>query len=81
MSKAAEITVYMVIGAIVACCLWVVGSVVHITLWYPDRIVSDKMWAMAGGAFTLLNALGMALIINVLSSSKQAQQVQSPQIK
>ena len=71
MSKAAEITVYMVIGAVVLCCILVVVPVAHVTIWYPDRVLPEKTLGLASTAFTVLSSIGMALVINVLSTSKQ----------
>lgn len=71
MSKAAEITVYMVIGAVVLCCVLVVVPIAHVTIWYPDRVLPEKTLGLASTAFTVLSSIGMALVINVLSTNKQ----------
>mgnify|MGYP001616951419 FL=1 len=68
MSKAAEISSLMIMGAIVTCCVGIVAFVINFTLWYPDRIMSAQVWAFAGGAWTILTVLGGAIINNVLSS-------------
>jgi hypothetical protein len=77
MSKAAEITSLMIMGAVVACCLGVVGFVINFTLWYPDKPLSPQVWGFAGGAWTILTVLGGAIINNVLSS-RPVQQANPP---
>lgn len=76
MSKLQEISVLMVMGAVVMCCLWVVGAIVNMCIWSPDHLkdLPAAMWAFAGGAWTILTSIGGAMVINVLST-KQSQQV------
>ena len=79
MSKLQEISVLMVLGAIVACCVGIVAFVINFTLWYPDKPLSPQVWGFAGGAWSILTALGGGIFTNVLSSSKS--QVTAPSSK
>lgn len=66
MTDVAKNCVYVALGAVVLCCLWVIGGVMTITFWYPERVIPKETWTLAQGASQILLTLVTGLIIGVL---------------